>query len=117
MDEKICRIGGEAVIGYTPEHMARQIWLDISQWMDMWPEAVPVMMVVRPGENEAYRADAEVDGKNIVWTIQEYDAEKPGTGEMWVVFRREDDNLVGITPGTSVIIRRGPPGMLHKDRR
>lgn len=111
MDVKTCRIGGEAVIGYTPEHRARQIRFDISKWMDIWPEAVPTMMIVRPGEREAYPARTELDGKMIVWTAERYDTEIPGTGEMWVVFRGRGGEMLGITPHSNILIRRGPPNI------
>lgn len=117
MFKKTCMIGGKVAIGYTPEHDARQIRFDLFKWLNMWPGSVPIMMVVRPGESEAYRAETKMDGTYLVWTIEERDTEIPGSGEMWIVFRRDNDDLVGITPGTSITIRRGPPGIPKRDRR
>lgn len=117
MFEKTCRIGGEAVIGYTPEYNARQIRFDLSKYLDMWPGSTPVMMIVRPGEREAYKADTKLEGETLVWTIGQHDTEIPGTGEMWIVLRREEDGMVGITPSTSITVRRGPPGILTTNRR
>ena len=117
MFEKTCRIGDVVMIGYSPEHDARQIWFDLSKWLNMWPGSTPIMMVLRPGESEAYRAETKMDGTQLVWTVRRYDTKIPGIGEMWVVFRRDGDDLVGITPSTSITIRRGPPGIPTRDRR
>ena len=109
MFEKTCRIGSEVVIGYSPENEARQIRFDCSKFFELWPGAVPVMMITRPGESDAYKAETKVEGKDLVWTIGSRDTEIPGTGEMWIAFRRESDKLLGIAPATSIVIKRGPP--------
>ena len=117
MDVKTCRIGEEVMIGYTPEYEARQIRFDLSKYLDMWPGSALVMMVVRPGEKEAYKADTKLENKTLVWTIKQHDTEIPGMGEMWIVFRREEDEMVGITPSTSITVRRGPLGIATTNRR
>lgn len=111
MEVKACRIGTEVVIGYSPENKARQIRIDLAKWLSVWPKAKPVLLVVRPDENEAYPAKTEMDGQTMVWTVMSYDTEIPGTGEAWVVFRGEDDEMLGVTPHTSVLIKRGPPNI------
>lgn len=111
MEVKACRIGTEVVIGYSPENKARQIRIDLAKWLSVWPKAKPVLLVVRPDENEAYPAKTEMDGQTMVWTVRSYDTEIPGTGEAWIVFRGEDDEMLGVTPHTSVLIKRGPPNI------
>ena len=111
MEVKACRIGTEVVIGYSPENKARQIRIDLAKWLSVWPKAKPVLLVVRPDENEAYPAKTEMDGQTMVWTVRSYDTEIPGTGEAWVVIRGEDDEMLGVTPHTSVLIKRGPPNI------
>lgn len=111
MDVKTCRIGSEVMIGYSLENKARKIRLDLAQWLSVWPEAVPTMLIVRPGEHEAYPAKTEMDGQTIVWTVRRYDTEIPGTGEMWVVFRGQGGEMLGITPNSNILIRRGPPNI------
>lgn len=117
MDVKTCKIGDVVMIGYSPENEARQIRFDLSKWLNMWPGSAPIMMVVRPGEREAYKADTKLEGETLVWTIGQHDTEIPGTGEMWIVLRREEDEMVGITPSTSITVRRGPPGISTINRR
>ena len=111
MEVKTYKIGDVVMIGYSPEHDARQIRFDLSKWLSVWPQAVPTLLVVRPGENEAYPAKTEMDGQTMVWTVRRYDTKIPGTGEAWVVFRGEDDEMLGVTPHTSVLIKRGPPNI------
>ena len=111
MEVKASKIGTEVMIGYSPENKARQIRIDLAKWLSVWPKARPVLLVVRPDENEAYPAKTEMDGQTMVWTVRNYDTEIPGTGEAWVVFRGEEDEMLGVTPHTSVLIKRGPPNI------
>jgi|GEM_PF-710562 len=111
MMENTCRIGGTVVIGYTPENDARLFRFDIAKWKQAWPDAAPEMLVVRPGEDEAYPAKTSVEGNVIIWTAKHYDTEIPGTGRMWVVFRGADGEQLGLTPMTTTRIMPGPPNI------
>lgn len=111
MMECACRIGGSVVLGYTPENDARLYRFDIAKWQKAWPDAAPEMLVVRPGEDEAYPARTTVEGHEIVWTAMRYDTANPGTGRMWVVFRGKDGQQLGLTPMTTTRIMPGPPNI------
>lgn len=111
MFENTCRIGGTAVIGYTPERKAREIRFDIGKWQAAWPDAKPEMLVVRPGEEDAYPASTHLDDHEIVWTATQYDTANPGTGRMWVVFLGKDGEQLGLTPMTTTRILPGPPNI------
>lgn len=111
MMENTCRIGEIATIGYTPENNARKYRFNIAKWQNAWPNATAHIMAVRPSENEAYPVRAEVDGREIVWTVTKYDTEIPGTGQMWIVFRGADGKQLGLTPMTTTQIMNGPPNI------
>ena len=111
MFEKTYKIGDVVMIGYSPENEARQIRFDLGRWLSVWPQAVPALLVVRPGESEAYPAKTEMAGTHLVWTVRRYDTEIPGTGDMWVVFRGKNDEMLGLTPHSRVMIQRGPPNI------
>lgn len=111
MVESTCRIGGTALIGYTPENDARLYRFNIEKWQKAWPDASPKMLVVRPGEDEAYPVRTRVEGHEIVWTAMRYDTAIPGTGRMWVVFYGADGQQLGLTPMTTTKIVSGPPNI------
>lgn len=111
MEVKTHKIGDVVMIGYSPENEARQIRFDLGQWLSVWPQAIPTLLVVRPGESEAYPAKTEMAGQTIIWTVRRYDTEIPGMGDMWVVFRGQDDEMLGLTPHSRVVIQRGPPNI------
>ena len=111
MFESTCRIGGTAVIGYTPEYNAREVRFDIGRWQAAWPDATPEMLVARPEEDAARPVLTRVEGSWIVWTVSRYDTEIAGAGRMWVVFNGKDGEMLGETPMTAVRVMAGAPNV------
>lgn len=108
---KVYPIGGYVKIGYSPEHKAREFCFDIAQYMAMWPNAKPRMLVQRKGDISTYIADTQLDGTTITWMISRYDTDKVGSGNMWVAFYNEEDEQLGLTPATTINVEAGPPSI------
>ena len=111
MIENTCKIGGTAVIGYTPENNARELRFDIGRWKAAWPDATPEMVVVRPGEDVARPVVTRVEGNWIIWTVRRYDTAINGSGRMWVIFSGADGEMLGETPATMIRVMPGPPNI------
>ena len=110
MAEYIYSLGKELKIGYKPENKARIIRLDISAFRQRWPNATPVMLVQRCGEDNTYIADTYVEDDTIVWTVSRYDVEKVGKGTMWVAFfGKDEDDMLALSKPTDVLVMQGPP--------
>lgn len=56
------------VVGMEGEQYAREVKLDISREMSMWPDSAPTLIFCRPGEHEAYPASITWSGNTVVWT-------------------------------------------------
>ena len=106
---KIYPIGGNVKIGYSPEHNAREFRFDLTKFMAMWPDTKPKMLVQRKGDCSTYIADTRMDGNHIVWLVTRYDTSKVGTGQMWIAFYGANDDQLGLTPATKIIVEGGPP--------
>ena len=115
MIENTCKIGGSAIIGYTPENNARELRFDIGKWKAAWPDATPEMVVVRPGEDVARPVVTRVAGNWIIWTVRRYDTAIDGSGRMWVVFSGADGEMLGETPATRISVMPGPPNIDGED--
>lgn len=110
MLDKTCQIGGNAIIGYSPENDVRRMRFNIGKWLRVWPDLTAQMLVTRPGESDAYVAKTQIEGEEIVWTISAYDTAIAGNGSMWIAFHGEEGEL-GLTPRTSIMVADGPPNI------
>ena len=100
------RVGelGTVEIGVQGEVEAREIILDVSEWLELWPDAVFLITHRRPTEYAAYNA-AQVelrDGGQLCWTIGAEDVAIAGRGEIQVR-AYEQDTLVKSISGRTVI--------------
>lgn len=100
------RIGelGTIEIGVQGECDAREIVLDVTEWLEVWPDAVFLITHRRPTEYAAYNvANTEIrDGGALVWTVSAEDVAIAGRGEIQVR-AYEGDTLVKSISGRTVI--------------
>ena len=73
---KITRLG----LGYVGEANSRVIEVDVSAWLEQWPDAAIAVIVQRPEEDGFYVAATEVQNGVLSWTVGSYDVGKPGLG-------------------------------------
>lgn len=100
------------VIGFEGEQYAREIRLDISQELALWPGAVPTLFYIRPGEKAAYPAVTTLNDKNLLWTPDAFAMAKAGaTGTMQVVFTVAGENtIIGKSPVIKLFVRNSIDG-------
>lgn len=99
-------------IGYAGEINARHIDLDISDLRRRWPDAVPQLSVVRPGQSGAYFAErVTMDGDVLTWVFSAFDAEHAGVGSVQI-WMADGDELLGMSEriGTRVEQSNGTTG-------
>lgn len=78
-------------IGYAGESYARDIEIDISDLLSMWPGSRPVIVHQRAGETEGWLVDHCVqEGSILTWSFSAYDMEKVGQGEAQVMMLPAD---------------------------
>lgn len=100
------RVGelGTVEIGVQGECDAREILLDVSEWLEIWPDAVFLVTHRRPTEYAAYNVGhTELrDGGILCWTVAPEDVAIAGRGEIQIR-AYEGDTLVKSIDGRTVI--------------
>lgn len=82
-------------IGYEGEQGARPVALDVSEGLLKWPDSIPTLLYVRPGEREAVPAPASLSGGVLTWVPDAYATQKTGsTGAAQVVFTVSGEETV-----------------------
>ena len=66
-------------LGYTGEAGARQIRIDMTAWLDMWPGAMIVVFALRPDKYPYFPATEMQDGV-LTWTIEAEELTVAGKG-------------------------------------
>lgn len=67
-------------LGYVGENKTRTIEIDMTTWLEKWPDAVIAVTVQRPSEDDLYIAATEVQNSILSWAIVQSDLAKAGTG-------------------------------------
>lgn len=67
-------------LGYVGEHVARKIEIDVSAWLDKWPDALIHMTVKRPNEDDLYIPATDIKNGMLVWEILQSDIAIGGVG-------------------------------------
>lgn len=82
-------------LGVQSEYGARPVSIDVSAWVERWPDIVVSVQPVRPGEDASYLAvDVTRKGNIVTWTPNAYDTDIPGTGYV---------EVVGLADGVKII--------------
>ena len=86
------------MLGWSHDQYAHGIVLDISREMEKWPESVPMLIYIRPGETVAYPATTTNNGGTLTWYPDAFATDKKGsTGSAQIAFVTAEDpqNIVG----------------------
>lgn len=67
-------------LGYVGENKSRIIRIDVSEWLDKWPNAVISALVCRPEETSVYPADIVVENGTLTWIVGRADVAIAGHG-------------------------------------
>ena len=67
-------------LGYVGEDVARKIEIDVSSWLDKWPDALIHMTVKRPNEDDLYIPATDIKDGMLVWEILQSDVAIGGVG-------------------------------------
>lgn len=78
-------------IGLQGESNARQIDIDMSEWVRDWPNAKVDVLVQRPGEDNTYPVETELRGGHLLWTPQREDVLIAGMGKAQIVLTDKND--------------------------
>lgn len=78
-------------IGLQGESNARQIDIDMSEWMRDWPDAKVDVLVQRPGEDNTYPVKTELRGGHLLWTPKREDVLIAGMGKTQIVLTDKND--------------------------
>ena len=78
-------------LGREGESNARPIEINVSDWLTDYPGSVVGLLLMRPGEDTFYPADAEVQEGVLHYTPSRADVELPGEGLAQIVLTNEDD--------------------------
>lgn len=70
-------------LGYTGEAGARQIRIDMTAWLDMWPGAMIVVFALRPDKYPYFPATEMQDGV-LTWTIEAEELTVAGKGTVQI---------------------------------
>lgn len=80
------------IIGREGEQYAREIQLDISAEMALWPNSSPQLIYTRPGETDVYIAVTTHDGTTLTWVPDAFPLEKNGiSGAAQIIFTTPGD--------------------------
>ena len=72
-------------LGYVGENDVTPVIIDCESVFSEYPNAVPTM-TVQPPKGLKYPAEIERDGNNVIWTVQNYDLNYDGEGEIQIKF-------------------------------
>lgn len=78
-------------IGLQGESNARQIDIDMSEWVRDWPNAKVDVLVQRPGEDNTYPVETELRGGHLLWTPQREDVLIAGMGKAQIILTDKND--------------------------
>lgn len=67
-------------LGYVGETESREIQIDMSEWLERWPDGKIAVDVLKPGRKEYYLADTTVEDGILTWTVKYTDVAKAGRG-------------------------------------
>lgn len=67
-------------LGYVGETGSREIQIDMSEWLERWPDGRIAVDVLKPGRKEYYLADTTVEDGILTWTVTYTDVAKAGRG-------------------------------------
>lgn len=67
-------------LGYVGETGSREIQIDMSEWLERWPDGKIAVDVLKPGRKEYYLADTTVEDGILTWTVTYADVAKAGRG-------------------------------------
>ena len=76
-------------LGRCGEQNARSVEIDLRPLLRRWPGLTASLLARRPGEEEAYPADARQEGERLVWTISRADCALAGMGSAQAVLLDE----------------------------
>ena len=71
-------------IGRETENHAAAVEINLSRWLSIWPDGIPAVWLLRPGENTRYPAVTEREGDVIRWLVRDYDVAIAGVARMEV---------------------------------
>ena len=78
-------------IGYQTENNRTQVRFDISDIMSEFPGGTAALLVLRPGDCEAFpAASTAMDGTSLVWTVTAYELAKGGHLKAQVIYTAGD---------------------------
>lgn len=81
---------GRLTLGYTNENKARVIDVDMTGWIEDFPDGNIGLLVKRPLEDTFYPADIKREGNVIIWVPGRADLEIDGEGEAQFVLTNEE---------------------------
>lgn len=96
MQFEINKLPNDILLGKQTETGVKEIRIDVSAWLEKWPELTISIWAKRPGEAAAYPVDCSMDGKCIVWRVNDADTAIPGAGAA---------EIMGISDGKKVLSR------------
>lgn len=67
-------------LGYVGETGTREILIDMTEWLERWPDGNIAVDVLKPGRKEYYLADTMVEDGILTWTVTYADVAKAGRG-------------------------------------
>ena len=101
-------------IGYTGEIDARHVVLDISDLVEMWPDANPVILYIRHGETDRNpAANVERIGNTLKWTFTEFEASIRGLGKA-AVWMYGPNGVLGKSAVMTTVVSDNLPGDFHQ---
>ena len=96
MQFEINKLPNDILLGKQTETGVKEIRIDVSAWLEKWPELTISIWAKRPLEAAAYPVDCSMDGKCIVWRVNDADTAIPGAGAA---------EIMGIADGKKVLSR------------
>lgn len=82
---EVTSLPGEIVIGRQTETGVLAVRIDCTAWLTYWPNLALSIWVVPPGGASAYIASTHVEGKVLVWDVNNADTATAGMGSMEIV--------------------------------
>lgn len=67
-------------LGFVGENESREIQIDMSEWLERWPDGKIAVDVLKPGRKEYYLADTTVEDGILTWTVSYADVAAAGRG-------------------------------------
>lgn len=67
-------------IGRRGENLATTIPIDVSAWLEQWPDASIDLLIVRPGDTSAYVAKTRLEDGTLLWPVTKADTDRVGHG-------------------------------------